>query len=80
LNLYDFHLATFPYHIKRGVIIKRKIFTMATPILLIFLAIQGAGAADYPSKPISLINAWAPGGTLDIQARGFAALSEKYPG
>jgi tripartite-type tricarboxylate transporter receptor subunit TctC len=59
---------------------KRKILTMAIPILSILLAIQWAGAADYPGKPITLINPMAPGGTLDFQARAFATLVEKYLG
>jgi tripartite-type tricarboxylate transporter receptor subunit TctC len=74
-------LSTEDIKIKREVLIMwRKILAMAIPILCILLATQGAVAADYPSKPITLINAWAPGGTLDIQARAFAALSDKYLG
>jgi tripartite-type tricarboxylate transporter receptor subunit TctC len=37
-------------------------------------------AADYPTKPISLINPMPPGGTLDIQARAFAPVAEKMLG
>jgi tripartite-type tricarboxylate transporter receptor subunit TctC len=37
-------------------------------------------AADYPTKPISLINPMPPGGTLDIQARAFAPVGEKMLG
>ncbi len=35
-------------------------------------------AADYPTKPITLINPMPPGGTLDVQARAWAAVAEKY--
>lgn len=37
-------------------------------------------AADYPTKPITLINPMPPGGTLDIQARAFAPVAEKMLG
>ena len=38
------------------------------------------GAADYPTKPITLINPMPPGGTLDLQARAWATVAEKYLG
>ena len=44
----------------------------STPVLF--------AAADYPTKPITLVNPMAPGGTLDVQARAFAAVAEKYLG
>ena len=37
-------------------------------------------AAEYPTKPITLVNPMAPGGTLDLQGRAFAAAAEKYLG
>jgi tripartite-type tricarboxylate transporter receptor subunit TctC len=37
-------------------------------------------AADYPTKPITLINPMPPGGTLDLQARAWSAVVEKYLG
>ncbi|NWF92779.1 MAG: tripartite tricarboxylate transporter substrate binding protein [Syntrophaceae bacterium] len=38
------------------------------------------GAVDYPTKPITLINPMPPGGTLDVQARAYASVAEKYLG
>ncbi len=48
--------------------------------LLVAFALVIAGgsfAADYPTRPITLINPMPPGGTLDIQARAFASVAEK---
>jgi len=49
-------------------------------IALSVVAVSVAFAADYPTKPISLINPMPPGGTLDIQARAFAPVAEKMLG
>ena len=50
-------------------------------ILITFLVIVDVSfAADYPTKPITLINPQAPGGTLDIQARAFASVADKMLG
>lgn len=51
--------------------------------LLVALALMTGGiclAADYPTKPITLINPMPPGGSLDIQARAFASVADKYLG
>lgn len=37
-------------------------------------------AADFPTKPITLINPYAPGGTGDIIGRAFASVAEKMIG
>jgi tripartite-type tricarboxylate transporter receptor subunit TctC len=37
-------------------------------------------AAEYPTRAITLIDPYPPGGTLDIQARAFAAVAEKILG
>jgi len=37
-------------------------------------------ASDYPTKPITLVNPMAAGGTLDLQGRAFAAVAEKLLG
>ena len=49
-------------------------------IALSVVAVSVSFAADYPTKPISLINPMPPGGTLDIQARAFAPVAEKMMG
>jgi tripartite-type tricarboxylate transporter receptor subunit TctC len=37
-------------------------------------------AADYPTKPITLINPFSPGGSHDMLGRAFASVAEKYLG
>ncbi len=39
-----------------------------------------ASGAKYPTKPITLICGWAPGGSSDLQCRKVAELSKKYLG
>jgi len=54
---------------------------LATFLVVLSVAIAGSAfAADYPTKPITLINPMPPGGTLDIQARAFAPVAEKILG
>ncbi|RPJ07946.1 MAG: tripartite tricarboxylate transporter substrate binding protein [Deltaproteobacteria bacterium] len=49
-------------------------------ILVLFMAGASAMAADYPTKPITLINPMAPGGSHDVLGRAFASVAEKYLG
>jgi tripartite-type tricarboxylate transporter receptor subunit TctC len=49
-------------------------------IALFSVVVSLSFAADYPTKPITLINPQAPGGTLDIQARAFASVADKIFG
>lgn len=53
--------------------------TMAVVFVLSVTGIP-VWAADFPTKPITLVNPMSPGGTLDLQARAFAALGEKLLG
>jgi tripartite-type tricarboxylate transporter receptor subunit TctC len=60
----------------------KRILSMAVIIGMIVLGMAPVlfAAAEYPTKPITLVNPMAPGGTLDLQARAFAAAAEKYLG
>jgi tripartite-type tricarboxylate transporter receptor subunit TctC len=50
-------------------------------VIALFLGVvSGSIAADYPTKPITLINPMPPGGSLDLQARAFASLADKMLG
>ena len=52
----------------------------ATFILVLGMSPNLFAASDYPTKTISIINAYPPGGTLDIPSRTFAAFAEKQFG
>jgi tripartite-type tricarboxylate transporter receptor subunit TctC len=56
----------------RGIVILVALFTMAFG--------SSAYAADYPTKPVTLLVAYPPGGETDIGARIAAALAEKSLG
>jgi tripartite-type tricarboxylate transporter receptor subunit TctC len=58
--------------LQRAVSLLVLIVTLLLPLSL--------AAQEYPTKPISIINPLPPGGTLDLQARAFAAVAEKYVG
>ena len=49
-------------------------------VLTIVLTGAFALAADYPTRPVTLINPMAPGGSHDVLGRAFAAVAEKYLG
>jgi tripartite-type tricarboxylate transporter receptor subunit TctC len=54
-------------------------------IIIVAIAVLGmaqslAMAADYPTKPITLLATSAPGGSTDVLARIFASVAEKYMG
>jgi tripartite-type tricarboxylate transporter receptor subunit TctC len=54
--------------------------TVSFLVMLSFVIVSGSWGADYPAKPITLINPQAPGGTLDIQARAYASVADKIFG
>ena len=47
----------------------RKMLTAAAGILMLALATQAAWPADYPTRPVSLVLAFPPGGASDVLAR-----------
>jgi len=49
-------------------------------IILALAMVMSSLAADYPSKPITLITPMPPGGSQDLHARGFASVAEKLLG
>jgi tripartite-type tricarboxylate transporter receptor subunit TctC len=59
---------------------KRKLYWGALGLLGLFLFITGAGAQDYPNKPITLQVPYPPGGSTDVGARIVAAIAEKMFG
>jgi len=60
---------------------KRVLCTVAISAILFLNAVYGpVEAADYPTRPITAINPWPPGGLFDAQGRAFASVAEKYLG
>jgi len=55
-----------------------KLFSIVIALSLVVVTVSFA--ADYPTKPITLINPMPPGGSLDLQARAFASLADKMLG
>ena len=48
--------------------------------IIILLMVSSSMAADYPTKPITVISPMAPGGGHDLVARGFGAVADKILG
>jgi len=55
------------------------ILSVMAATFMLFTSVPVA-TAEYPARPITLIDPYPPGGTLDIQARAFAAVAEKLLG
>lgn len=45
--------------------------------VIMLLMVSSSMAADYPTKPITVISPMAPGGGHDLVARGFGAVADK---
>jgi tripartite-type tricarboxylate transporter receptor subunit TctC len=63
------------------IVMRKRLSTIIikSTISILFLANLSI-AADYPTKPITIINPSAPGGQLDIISRTFASAAEKFLG
>jgi len=56
-------------------------FTLfAVPAILSLIAVPALCGAEYPERPVTIINPQAPGGANDALARPLAAVAEKYRG
>jgi tripartite-type tricarboxylate transporter receptor subunit TctC len=60
--------------------IRRKIIPAVLTGMAILMALGTIASADYPDRPVTIINPQAPGGAHDAQGRAFAAVAEKYLG
>lgn len=60
----------------------KRLFALALTAALLFAlgtgAAAAAAAADFPTKPIRIINYVAPGGIMDITTRKFTEIAAKY--
>jgi tripartite-type tricarboxylate transporter receptor subunit TctC len=59
---------------------KNRLWFVAVATVFVLAIVNVSLGADYPTKPVTLINPMPPGGTLDIQARAFASLADKLLG
>jgi len=58
----------------------RIVMVIAGSALALSSAIVGAGAQDFPNKPVQLMVAYPPGGSTDVGARIVASIAEKLLG
>lgn len=60
----------------------KKIFNLVAMAVILILGVANfpVAAADYPTKPITIIVTVSPGGSNDIQCRAFASVAEKLLG
>jgi tripartite-type tricarboxylate transporter receptor subunit TctC len=53
---------------------------MLAGVMILCMSAFPVQAADYPTKPITLINPYSAGGSHDLLGRAFASVAEKYLG
>lgn len=59
---------------------KNSLSIIAISFIFILALVNISLAVDYPTRPITLINPMPPGGTLDLQARAYTTVAEKFLG
>jgi tripartite-type tricarboxylate transporter receptor subunit TctC len=59
---------------------RRRFLQLATSIAALPAATRFANAQTFPSKPVTLIVPWVPGGTTDVAVRALATATEKHLG
>ena len=60
---------------------KRHSILIVTAVIFgVLLMIPGLGLAKYPTKPITLVAPYGPGGASDLASRTLAAVAPKYIG
>ena len=60
---------------------KNSFFWLVLTLTMVFsLASSPVYAAEYPTRPISLISVYPPGGFFEVPGRAFAAAAEKFWG
>src|SRR5512137_1243883 len=56
----------------------RLVWIVAAVAAIVLVTAFGAGAADFPNKPIQLIVPYGAGGSTDVMARAIATVAPKY--
>jgi tripartite-type tricarboxylate transporter receptor subunit TctC len=60
---------------------RRTLFRMAVGVMLVLCwTVSAAVAAEFPSKPVTIIIPMSPGGARDVQCRAFASVAERIWG
>jgi tripartite-type tricarboxylate transporter receptor subunit TctC len=59
---------------------RRRLLTLAAASTAAASLPRAARAADFPTKPVTLICPWPPGGSTDVQMRALAEATGKYLG
>jgi tripartite-type tricarboxylate transporter receptor subunit TctC len=63
-----------------GVFMKRLFYSAGVAVITVLCTVFLGASADYPTRPITIINPMPPGGGHDLVARGFAPVAEKLLG